>query len=84
VTPKPVKTVRIYTHGGAELVVLLSQVDDDHHVDLYPGNPDMPEDKIHKLVLLGLIQLAMEKPGKRIDVLLDPLLGVASGGSSVH
>jgi len=35
------------------MVVLFSRVGDDHHVDVYPSNPAMPEDRIQKLVLLA-------------------------------
>jgi len=66
------------------VVVLFSDIGDDHHVDVYPKNPEWSEDKIHRFILLGLIKLAMEKPGERFDVLLDPLLAVVDGGESVH
>jgi hypothetical protein len=81
---KTLKSVRLYTNGGRD--VLVSLVDDPADADgrRIEVEPALDADRLQQVLLVGVLALASERPEQRVEVLLDGILGVASGGETRH
>jgi hypothetical protein len=81
---KTLKSVRLYTNGGRD--VLVSIVDDPADPDgrRIEVEPPLDPERLQKVLLVGELALASDRPEQRVEVLLDAILGVASGGDTRH
>ena len=81
---KTLKSVRLYTGGGRE--VFVSVVDDPADPDgrRIEVEPALEPDLLQKILLVGVLALAAEKPTPHVDVFLDGVLGLSHGGDTRH
>jgi hypothetical protein len=81
---KTLKSVRLYTGGGREVFVSLVDDPADPEGRRIEVEPAVDPERLQKILLVGVLALAAERPGPHVEVFLDGVLGVSHGGDTRH